>query len=253
VILLDDIIKITNEIRVSKYKDAKVIFLAGSIVRGEGTPDSDLDLVVVFENLPNAYRESFYFRGFPVEAFVHDPETLNYFITERELKSGVCVMAQMVSEGIEVPERSEFSQRLKQLAISVIDSPAPKLDEESLRQMRYNITNLIDDIRHPRSKTEVIATGTALYDVLANCYLRTNGFWTAKAKSIPRKLKLADIEFSLRYCASFEKLFAGGQTAEIIALAEEILKPIGGFLFEGHKLDAPLSNRKPFAELNGKN
>lgn len=251
--LLNDIIKITNEIRVSKYKDAKVIFLAGSIVRGEGTPDSDLDLVIVFENLPNAYRESFYFGGFPVEAFVHDPETLNYFITERELKAGVCVMAQMISEGIELPQPSEFSQKLKQLAVSVIGSRPPKLNEDSLRQMRYNITNLIDDIRHPRSKTEVIATGTVLYDVLANCYLRTNGFWTAKAKSIPRKLKLANAEFGLRFCDTFERLFADGQTEEIIALAEGILEPVGGFLFEGHKLDAPRDNRKSFAESSGEN
>lgn len=251
--MFDDVIKITDEIRVSKYPNAKVVFLAGSIIRGEGTPHSDLDLVVIFENLPNAYRESFYFGGFPVEAFVHDPETLNYFITERELKAGVCIMAQMVSEGLEIPQPSEFSQKLKQLAVSVIDALPPKFNEDSLRQMRYNITNLIDDIRHPRSKTEVIATGTVLYDVLANCYLRTNNFWTAKAKSIPRKLKLANADFSLRFCAGFERLFADGQTEEVIVLAEEILEPIGGFLFEGHKLDAPRDNRKPFAELNGEN
>ncbi len=168
-----------------QYPDAKVIFLAGSIVRGEDMRNSDLDLVVVFENLPNAWRESFYFSGFPVEAFVYDPETLNYFITEREWKSGVCVMAQMVSEGIEVPESSDFSQNLKQLAASVIEARPLKLNEENLRQLRYNITNLIDDIRHPLSKTENVATRTVLYDVLANCYLRVNGFWTAKGKSIP--------------------------------------------------------------------
>jgi hypothetical protein len=117
--------------------------------------------------------------------------------------------------------------------------------------MRYNITNLIDDIRHPRSKDEVIATGTVLYDALANCYLRTNGFWTAKNKSIPRKLKLANPEFCSRFCAGFERLFADGQTEEVIALAGEILKPLDGFLFEGHKLDAPLNNRKRFAKFNG--
>jgi hypothetical protein len=251
VILLEEIIKIANEIRAAKYREAKVVFLAGSIVRGEGTPASDLDLVVVFEHLPHAYRESFYFGGFPVEAFVHDPETMNYFITERELKSGVCVMAQMVSEGIEIPESSEFSLRLKQLAASVINSRPPKPSEEGLRQMRYNITNLIDDIRHPRSKAEAVATGTALYDALANCYLRTNDFWAAKDKSIPRKLKLTNPDFSSRFCDCFERLFADGQTADVIALAEEILEPVGGFLFEGHKLDAPTDNRKPFAELNG--
>ena len=247
--LLDEIIDITNRIRLRKYPAAKVIFLAGSIVRGEATPFSDLDLVVVYENLPAAFRESFYFGGFPVEAFVHDPETLNYFMTERERPAGVCVMAQMISEGLEVPETSSFSQSLKQLAASVINSRPPALDEEHLRQMRYQITNLIDDIHEPRSKAELVATGTALYHALANCYLRANGFWAAKDKSIPRKLKLANPEFGRRFGDDFERLFAGGKTAGVIALAGEILAPVGGFLFDGHRLDAPADNRKPLAQV----
>lgn len=246
--MLDDIIKTANDIRVEKYPDAKVIFLAGSIVRGEGTAFSDLDLVVVYERLPNARRESFYFQNYPVEAFVHDPETINYFITERERTAGVCVMAQMISEGIEIPAPSALSENLKQLATTVINSGPPPLSDEALRQMRYHITNLIDDIRQPRSKQEVAATGTALYDALANLYLRTNNFWTARDKSIPRKLKTADAEFCSRYCDGFEKLFADGQTEQIIVLAEEVLEPVGGFLFEGYKLDAPAENRKTFVE-----
>lgn len=119
-----------------------------------------------------------------------------------------------------------------------------------MRQIRYNITNLIDDIRHPRSKAETVATGTVLYDALANFYLRTNGFWIAKAKSIPRKLKSANPEFCSRFCDGFEKLFADGQTEEAIALAEEILEPAGGYLFDGHKLDAPPDNRKPLTKSN---
>ncbi len=39
-------IEIYNE----RFPDAKVIFLAGSVIRGEGTAHSDLDLVVVYES-----------------------------------------------------------------------------------------------------------------------------------------------------------------------------------------------------------
>jgi predicted nucleotidyltransferase len=54
--LINELIKITNELKSAKFPDAQVIFLAGSYVRGEGTPASDLDLVVLYNNLPNAYR-----------------------------------------------------------------------------------------------------------------------------------------------------------------------------------------------------
>ena len=62
--LRSSLVKVAKEILESKYSEARVLFLAGSIVRGEGTPHSDLDLVVIFDKLTNAYRESFHFQGF---------------------------------------------------------------------------------------------------------------------------------------------------------------------------------------------
>ena len=40
-----------QKIFTTRYSDAAVMFLAGSVVRGEGTKTSDLDLVVVFDHL----------------------------------------------------------------------------------------------------------------------------------------------------------------------------------------------------------
>jgi predicted nucleotidyltransferase len=245
--LLDQLTQITNDILARRYPGARVIFLAGSIVRGEGTPYSDLDLVVIFDRLPAAYRESFYFEGFPVEAFVHDPETLNYFLRVSDYQSGIPALAQMVLEGLEIPERSELSQSLKRLAASVIESGPPALSDEDIRKMRYNLTNLVDDIRQVNSKDELVASGTALYESLADFYFRTNNLWSAKGKSIPRILKQRDTALCLRYCDAFEELFARGRAEKVVALAEELLKPKGGFLFDGHKLYATADFRKPLA------
>jgi predicted nucleotidyltransferase len=55
---MSDLIKITRQILDDRYPGADVIFLAGSLLRGEGTPYSDLDLVVIFERLHHAWRES---------------------------------------------------------------------------------------------------------------------------------------------------------------------------------------------------
>jgi hypothetical protein len=245
--LRNQLTRITNELLASKYAGARVIFLAGSIVRGAGTPYSDLDLVVIFDRLPAAYRESFCFQGFPVEAFVHDPETLNYFLHEIDRPSGIPSLAQMILEGIEIPAPNELSQSLKRLAASVMESRPPTLSDEAISKMRYNITNLVDDIRQPRSKDELIASGTELYEALADYYFRTNNLWSARGKSIPRTLNQVDAELCSRYCNSFAELFADSQPPKVIALAEEILKPNGGFLFDGHKLDAPTDYRKPLA------
>jgi predicted nucleotidyltransferase len=100
-------------IKNERYPASAFVFAAGSIFRGEDTPYSDLDLVVIYQRLPNAYRESFRFQAFPVEAFVHDPETLKYFFYEVDCPSGVPGLPQMVWEGIEIPESSALSQALK--------------------------------------------------------------------------------------------------------------------------------------------
>jgi hypothetical protein len=121
----------------------------------------------------------------------------------------------------------------------------PKLSVEEISKSRYNITNLVDDIRQPRSKAELVAVGAELYEALADYYFRVNNLWSAKGKSVPRVLEQADADLGLRYCEAFEELFADGKSEKVIALSEEILSPNGGFLFDGHRLDAPVDYRKP--------
>src|SRR5437588_13003031 len=243
--LRSSLVKVAKEILESKYSEARVLFLAGSIVRGEGTPHSDLDLVVIFDKLPNAYRESFHFQEFPVEAFVHDPETLNYFLFELDRPSGIPSLAQMILEGIELPEPSEVSQSLKQLPDSVVEAGPPVLSDEEVLKLRYNLTGLVDDVRQPRSREELLASGAELYETLAAFYFRSNHRWSAKGKAIPRILKLADADLCSRFCSSFDELFSHGQTGKAIALVAELLQPNGGFLFYGHRLEAPVDRRKP--------
>src|SRR4051812_16405128 len=94
---------VATAIHRARYPDAKVTLLAGSVSRGEVTPFSDLDLVVLFERIDRAYRDSFHWDGWPVEVFAHDPQTMEYFFTEVDRPMGNCSLPAMVVEGIELP------------------------------------------------------------------------------------------------------------------------------------------------------
>ena len=240
---LENLVGVTKEILAAKYSGAEFAFLAGSIIRGEGTKYSDLDIVVIFADLPNAFRESFHFEGFPVETFVHTPETLNYFF-ERDSKEQNPSLAMMVTEGVVVPTENDLSGKLKGLAAEVVENP-PTITTEEIDALRYGITNLVDDIRDPRSKEALIGAAIGLYPTLAEFYLRTNGHWASRRKAIPKYLNQADSEFGKRFCEGFEKLFSLGKTDKIIKLAEEVLEPFGGLYFEGARVDAPSDWRKP--------
>ncbi len=200
----DHVIEAARAIRDQRYAHAVAAFAAGSIIRGEGTVYSDLDLVVVYANVPRAHRESFRFSGLPVEAFVHDPETLHYFFVEVDRPSGVPALPQMVAEGVEIPESSDLSRSLKALAASVLALGPPPLTPQDIDQLRYSLTDTTDDLRAPRSRQELIGTASVLFQELANFYLRTRGCWSAKGKAIPRALRRADAAFAARYCRTFE-------------------------------------------------
>ena len=238
------IIDVANEIRSNRYKDAEAVFAAGSIIRGEGTPFSDLDLVVVYAELRCAFRESFRFGGYPVEAFVHDPATLEYFFVEVDRPSGVPALPQMVVEGIEIPAPTARSRELKRRAAAVIDAGPPELDTEAERQMRYFISDLLDDLRAPRSQDEMVGAGARLYEQLADYYLRHLGLWSAKGKAIPRVLRQTNAALSAEYSEAFSDLFARGNPEGVIRLAEDILRGSGGPLFEGYRADAPSTWRR---------
>ncbi|HXT69325.1 MAG TPA: nucleotidyltransferase domain-containing protein [Vicinamibacterales bacterium] len=240
----EPVIDVAKAIHSDRYKDAVAVFAAGSLIRGEGTPFSDLDLVVVYAQLPCAYRESFKFGGYPVEAFVHDPATLEYFFLEVDRPSGVPALPQMVVEGIEIPSSSEISRGLKQRAAAVIAAGPAALDNETEQRMRYFISDLLDDLRAPRSQDEMIGAGARLYEQLADYYLRRRGLWSAKGKAIPRVLNRVEPGLSAAYSDAFAALFAKGEPEAAIRLAEGLLEEAGGTLFEGYRADAPAGWRR---------
>ena len=241
----DHILGVARALRLERYPDAAAVFAAGSLIRGEGTAYSDLDLVVIYPELTCAYRESFKFQGYPVEAFVHDPETLEYFFLEMDRASGVPALPQMVVEGVEIPAPNDVSLALKQRAVALIKAGPPALEVETENRWRYAVTDLLDDLRDARSHDELVGTGARLYEQLADYHLRRQGLWSAKGKSIPRALRRADADLCDRYSRSFDNLFKLSDPRMVIQLAEELLGAGGGPLFEGYRADAPAAWRKP--------
>ena len=234
-----DPIKTAHQIQQEKFSDAKVVLLAGSVVRGEHTPYSDLDLVVIYDEVPHAWRESFVYQTWPVEAFVHDRSTLQYFFAMVDCKSGIPSLPNMVNEGICIPKESIFSHEVKQLARHYLQQGPAKLSPQEIQNKRYFISDLIDDLRAPRNNWEARAIGVRLYPVLADFWLRSQTKWSAQGKAIPRALQNADTAFAGRFEKSFDLLFAHGETTAVVQLAIDVLQPFGGLFFAGYRLNAP--------------
>lgn len=205
-------------------------------MRGEGTSTSDIDLVVMFEHLEVAWRESFIFDSWPVEAFVHDPHTLEYFF-EEDKKSGVPSLPNMVFEGVVIPKETSLSKQLKAHAAEHLKQGPVKWDQDTIKHQRYMITDMKEDLVSPRNAFEARIIVASLHEALANFYLRANGEWSATRKHIPRRLHAIDATFAKRWNEVFDDAHNGNHL-RLIKLVEEILQPFGGLVFDGYRRDS---------------
>ncbi|WP_343718207.1 nucleotidyltransferase domain-containing protein [Inquilinus sp.] len=225
-----------------RYPDAHFAFVAGSIMRGQGTPHSDIDLVVMYGGIDRARRESFRAGGFPVEAFVHDRGTLRWFL-DQDIARGRPSILTMVAEGRLVGPVTAGAEALRSEAAALLAKGPPPLTPERRDALRYEITDMVDDLRDHRPRQEMLAIGAALHQRLADLILLGHGRWTGSGKWIPRLLAAFDQSRSRDFEEAFRSLFADGRADHLIAFAEAELGHHGGPLFEGDRREAPLDAR----------
>ncbi len=223
----------------TRYQGAAAVLVAGSVVRGEASMYSDLDLVVIFPSVRAAYRESFTHMGWPVEAFIHDLETLRYFFYRIDQPTGTSTLCEMVKEGLEVPGACKATVEAKDLAEEVLKQGPPALTFEEIEDRRYHISELVDDLRDPRTRHELYAAAARVYGELGDFYCRSRGGWTSAGKGLLKRMKSQDPAMARRFTEAFDKLFQHGLSSGVIGLAEEMLAPYGGFLFDAYRREVP--------------
>lgn len=227
---------------VSRFDGAALAFVSGSIMRGAGTPASDIDLVVVFPRLERAWRESFVEDGFPVEAFVHDPQTLAYFF-HADAEGGRPIMAHVVATGTIIGADPDLARVLQAEAGAILARGPMPLGGSSYDRMRYLVSDLADDLRGDRPPAEIRAIATHLYQQLADLMLLGRGAWTGNGKWAPRLLARLDVGLAEAFDRAFEQAFAGN-SAPLLALTEAELARHGGHYFAGYRQEAPLEARR---------
>lgn len=239
-------LKVAQKCLTTRFSGASHLFVAGSIMRGEGNEFSDIDLVVVFPELARAWRESFIMDGFPLEAFVHDAETLAYFI-EQDIESGAPIVVHMMANGVIVGEALEPANNMQQHARRLLEKGPSPLSGEMYDTMRYFLSDLADDLRAERPANEVAALAALAYPRLIDLMLLGRHQWTGKGKWGPRLLHRFDPGLADIAAMAFADAVQGNKDA-LLSLTDQELANHGGAYFHGYRVDAPLDARRPMAE-----
>lgn len=221
------------------YPGALGAFVYGSVIYGDPTETSDIDIAVLFDDsFEDVHRNSVTMDDWPIEFFVHNPRAQDYFF-DKDRRRGMCVMPTIVARGTVIPAPREELLLQQDKARAIIDAGPPALTEEDMALRRYTISDVIDDIRGARERATRIAMAALLYDPLGDFHLRANGRWSGFGKALLRCLHAEDEALAGRYEAAFDAAFRLDETEPLIALAEEVLEPFGGFLREGYRSAAP--------------
>jgi len=222
-----------------RYPDAKALFWAGSVAANQGTDSSDLDLVIVFESLPNAYREFFIYDGWPIDAFIHDLSTLRYFCGKLEASDGKPALINMILQGQEILAQNSVSIEAKSIAVEALANGPDAWSQQQIDKERFFITDILDDIKSPKNKEEQIISAVHLFEPLLQFYFRTQKKWTASGKSLIRLFKQENPELAEEWTAAFESLVKTGDSKAVKTVVTKILEPYGGYLWDGFRSDAP--------------
>jgi predicted nucleotidyltransferase len=242
---LTEALQLVSKFVAMRHPNAAATLLAGSAARGEATPTSDYDVILLFDKLPEgAWREMVNFEDHDFEIFAHDLATLSYFLREIETTSGKPVLAKMIAEGLPIKSASPaIIATAKQMAQATLQSGPPSLDQATLELLRYAITDLAHALLTPRSEATVPAIGASLYTALADLFLRGAGQWTATGKATPGTLAAIDPKIADQFASAFSSLFKTGNASPVQTLVDTILAPYGGRMRAGFKQQAPPSWR----------
>lgn len=216
------------------FPDCQAAVLAGSVVRGEETPTSDLDIVVIQDGLPSAYRESHVEYGWPIEVFVHTQSSYKDFFrsdAERARPS----LARMMSEGIVIVD-SGILHRIKGEADELLRKGPEEWTDSVLQTKRYMLSDLLDDFIGTSDEAEALFIANAIAEAAHEFVLRTNGKWIGASKWIVRALRQYDVYFADRFLAAFQEFYKHGEREAVIQIVDEVLEPFGGRLFAGYSI-----------------
>ena len=180
----------------ARYPGADVAIVAGSTARNERTPTSDIDLLLLGDELFDAEDQTseastHEFEGEVVEVFAYTPTGFDDW-AGRGIAQHRPVTVHMLVEGTAIRDDGRLAS-LRRRWQSVLDR-GPSLSAQESAFRRYVITDVLDDLRDATDPLEQQVEAAILFERIAELMLLCDGRWIATGKWLPRRLRTLSSE-----------------------------------------------------------
>ena len=201
-----------------QHFDVLGIVAAGSIIRGEGRPTSDLDIYAIHAK-PQRQLIQRYFGNVPTQIFLNPPHMIeDYFRSESQTSK--CSTAHMLTTGFVVLDRDPVVDSLRKKAKAFLEQPS-SVAENQLTATRYYIADQYEnalDVAKDDPGSAVMIAGQAVFAML-QFYFRRQGICIPRDKDLLKRLDAQDQELGALARAFYaaDNVEAKLQTAALIA------------------------------------
>ncbi|WP_431866216.1 nucleotidyltransferase domain-containing protein [Microbacterium paraoxydans] len=176
---------------VERYPRSRIAIVAGSTARGERTHTSDIDLLLIDDDLfaddaQVSEAATVEFEGETFEVFAYTAAGFETW-ANRGIAQHRPVIVHMLVEG--VPVRCGTGLDDLRARWGAVLAAGPVLEETESRIRRYMITDLLDDLGDATDPLEQRVVAGLLFERMAELMLLTDGRWIGSGKWLPRRLR----------------------------------------------------------------
>ncbi|WP_350349407.1 nucleotidyltransferase domain-containing protein [Agromyces sp. G08B096] len=206
-----------------RFPGATSVIVAGSTARGERTPTSDIDLLLLGDDGflgdgADSLAATFAHEGEAIEVFAYTPEGFDHW-ARRGVAEWRPVIVRMLLQGRTLRGDRRLDALRGVWAPIMASGPRPAPHEIDL--LRYAITDLLDDLADTADPLERRIVADTLLQRVAELALVTNHRWLGAGKHLARELRAWDAERAARlvdpYLAGEVDAFAAAAFAELNA------------------------------------
>jgi hypothetical protein len=234
---LKQVVATAKALVTERFPEARAAWLAGSVVSGEATPTSDLDVTVLLPGPPAPFRESLAHDGWPVELFVHTRESVSHWI-EKDLERRRPTLVRLISSGVVLLDADGTGVALaEECAMILAAGPGPVSDADR-DALRYALTDLLDDLADCTDPVTAAAVAFATWEQAVKLLLALDGRWWGTGKWLVRELREYDAAHATSYALRLHAALVSAVERDPVLLtvvAEEILEVAGGRLWAGYR------------------
>jgi predicted nucleotidyltransferase len=218
----------------TRFPECLAAFLGGSVVRGEATATSDLDIVVITNRPEAPFRESVVYEDWPVEVFVHTPDSIrHYFASDIERRAPT--MPTLVTEGTILQNVSETADQIRMEAFMLLEEGPPPLTPEQIETHRYRLTDIVDDLEGSIHFDETIFIAAQAATAVTEFILAYQCQWSGSGKWTLRALRRYNAPLASELINALTNVYQHRDVTALCAFIDRALAGVGGRLFDGFR------------------